>query len=57
MHSLLGIEYSRTLAQEKDRQAPMSETRARRPKLAQLFRQLPVRRRRSKSPTVVRGTT
>jgi hypothetical protein len=56
MHSLLGIEYSRTLAQDKDRQAPLTETRARRPKLGQLFRQFPVRRRHSKSPTVARGT-
>jgi hypothetical protein len=57
MHSLLGIELSRTLAREKDEQASVTEARARRPKLAQLFRQLPVRRRREKAPTVVRGTT
>ena len=57
MHSLLGIELSRTLAREKYEQASVTEARARRPKLAQLFRQLPVRRRREKAPTVVRGTT
>jgi hypothetical protein len=57
MHSLLGIEYCRTLAEDKDRRAPVTETRARRPKLAQLFRSFPVRRRRAKAPTVARGTT
>jgi hypothetical protein len=57
MHSLLGIEYSRTLAEDKDRRAAVTETRTRRPKLAQLFRSFPVRRHRSKAPTVARGTT
>jgi hypothetical protein len=57
MHSLLGIEYSRTLAQEKDRRTPVTETRTRRPKLAQLFRHLPVRTRARKPATVARGTT
>jgi hypothetical protein len=57
MHSLLGIEFSRTLAHEKDRAAPVTETRARRPRLAQLFRQFPVRRRGAKAATVARSTT
>ncbi len=56
MHSLLGSEYSRTLAQDKERRAPVTESRARRPKLAQLFGSFPVRRRRAKAPTVARGT-
>lgn len=52
MHSLLSIELSRTLAQEKSRRSPMLETRTRRPKLAQLFRTLlPRGTRHSKAAT------
>jgi hypothetical protein len=57
MHSLLGIEYSRTLAQEKDRQTPMTESRPSRSKRAGILRPLPIRRRRTKVPAVARGAS
>ena len=56
MHSLLTIELSRTLAQDHARRPALTETRARRPRLAELLRPLPVRRRSAKT-TVARGTT